>query len=319
MRSDNIYRWWENNLKKVLVTPQGFYFVKDKLGASFNKNIEYIFTKGMVKNNEILKASLRECSGLVVGSETINKDIIDSSPSLKLIVRFGTSVENIDQDYLAFKKIKLFKIKSNHTVEGVANLCLTFALNYIFNTYHHSRDSSYRVWKRYMNSDPSNTTIGLVGAGDIAKSFYIKAQNLGFKVIYHSRNRNNFFDEQEVDFYPALGDLILNSDIVSLHLPFNMETKNFIGKGELADFQDKLLINTSRGGIVNLIALKMALKENKSFYYFTDVLGEEPPQEADLDLISGLNVMSTAHIGGYSEAALLDVSLQTIQIINDEI
>ena len=234
-------------------------------------------------------------------------------------MRFGTSTENIDVEYLKQKGIKLYSVKSIKTIESVSKLCTTFALSYIFNIQKHIYDSSEGKWNRYINLDPKNVYIGLIGAGEIATSFYKYASPLGFNFFYHSRNENEYFKNNEVEYFSDIKEIIEASENLSLHIPYNNETMDLISSEELSMFNNKLLINTSRAGIVSKKALINSLQELQNFHYFTDVLYTEPPKKEDLKIISNKNVFSTAHIGGYSESALIDVANKSLSIINSEL
>lgn len=306
-------------MSKILITPQGFYFVKSKIEEFFNKKHEYIFSGGMIDNKEKLIDLMADCRFAIVGSENIDHEVIDAAKNLELIVRFGTSTENIDKDYLDKKNIKLFTIKSPHTIDGVARLCSSFALSYIFNVNKHMYDSSKGLWKRYMNLDPANISIGLIGGGDIASRFYDFGSSLGFNFNYHSRKEKIQFSNNDINFFNEIQDLIKASHIISIHLPYNKETQNLISQDELSLFENKMLINTSRAGIICKEALFNSLNNLSNFYYFTDVLHTEPPTQDDINLMKHKNVFSTAHIGGYSESALIDVALKSLKIIENEI
>ena len=97
-------------MRKILITPQGFYFVKNKINNYLNNEDDYIFSKGIIQNKDKLIKSICDCEIAILGSEIIDKDVIDASRNLKLIIRFGTSTENIDKDYLS-KKYKTTKHK----------------------------------------------------------------------------------------------------------------------------------------------------------------------------------------------------------------
>ena len=92
-------------MRKILITPQGFYFVKNKINNYLNNEDDYIFSKGIIQNKDKLIKSICDCEIAILGSEIIDKDVIDASRNLKLIIRFGTSTENIDKDYLSKKNI----------------------------------------------------------------------------------------------------------------------------------------------------------------------------------------------------------------------
>lgn len=306
-------------MSKIVITPQGFTFVNSHLKEYFAKNNEYILTNGIIENSTKLSKLLKNADAVIIGSEKINASVIDCSKNLKLIVRFGTSLENIDVSYAEKKGIKVFSIKSQLTVDGVSRLCLSFLLNYSLNIHKHFYDAKLGKWKRYLNRHPSEITVGLVGAGDIAYGFYSLARQLGFKFNYFSRNKRVSFDNQDVHFYSDLIELIKASDVISLHIPLNSETRNLISGQELLLLKNKMLINTSRAEVVNQDNLAEIIKDEPTFCYFTDVLSSEPPIEKDLKLLKRPNVFSTAHIGGYSEDALVDVAIEAMTILEREL
>lgn len=306
-------------MSKILITPQGFNFIRPQIEKYLAPQNEYIFTNGLITDSGKLCELLSDVDAVVIGSENIDEAIIDSSKNLKVIVRFGTTIENIDVDYAEKAGIKVFSIKSKYTVDGVSRLCLMFLLNYIFNIQKHTRDASGGSWVRYMNSSPATIRIGLVGAGDIAEGFLKLGRNLGFNFGYYSRNKKKAIDDLGAVYYPNLQDLVQNSDVVSLHIPLTNETESIISTEILSLFANKLLINTSRAKVVDQIGLRRMVEEVDSFTYFTDVLCTEPPESEDLKLIGKPNVLSTAHIGGYSDDALADVALKALNILREEL
>ena len=306
-------------MSKILITPQGFNFIRPQIEKYLAPQNEYIFTNGLITDSGKLCELLSDVDAVVIGSENIDEAIIDSSKNLKVIVRFGTTIENIDVDYAEKAGIKVFSIKSKYTVDGVSRLCLMFLLNYIFNIQKHTRDASGGSWVRYMNSSPATIRIGLVGAGDIAEGFLKLGRNLGFNFGYYSRNKKKAIDDLGAVYYSNLQDLVQNSDVVSLHIPLTNETESIISTEILSLFANKLLINTSRAKVVDQIGLRRMVEEVDSFTYFTDVLCTEPPESEDLKLIGKPNVLSTAHIGGYSDDALADVALKALNILREEL
>ena len=306
-------------MSKILITPQGFNFIRPQVEKYLVPQNEYIFTNGLIADGSKLCELLSDVDAVVIGSENIDKTTIDSAKNLKVIVRFGTTIENIDVDYAEKVGIKVFSIKSKHTVDGVSRLCLMFLLNYIFNIQKHTRDASGGSWVRYMNSSPATIRVGLVGAGDIAKGFLKLGLNLGFNFGYYSRNKKKVIDDLGAVYYSNLQDLVQNSDVVSLHIPLTNKTESIISTEILSLFSNKLLINTSRAKVVDQIGLRRMIEELDSFTYFTDVLCTEPPGNEDLKLIRKPNVFSTAHIGGYSDDALADVAFKALDILREEL
>ena len=142
---------------------------------------------------------------------------------------------------------------------------------------------------------------------------------MGLTLVTILEIRKKAIDDLGAVYYSNLQDLVQNSDVVSLHIPLTNETESIISTEILSLFANKLLINTSRAKVVDQIGLRRMVEEVDSFTYFTDVLCTEPPESEDLKLIGKPNVLSTAHIGGYSDDALADVALKALNILREEL
>ena len=314
--SKYFYRWGKNSLVNILATPNGFKFCFKSFKKLINPGHVYELSGGLISCKDLLIQKLKDKDAVIIGSENIDKEVLDSCPNLKLIVRFGSGLEKVDEDYASYKGIKVINYKSKETIKSVANLCLSFSLSYIFNFHEHHKDNKSEQWVRHINKSAENVRIGLIGFGDIAQRFYKIASKVGFKFSYFSRNQRK---KETIPYHSSLEELIELNDIISIHLPSDKNTENMIKKEHLALMKSKALINTSRANIINKVDLYNSLSKNIPKMFYTDVLHNEPPTSVDFNTLSLPNILSTSHIGGYSENALKDVTAFCIKQINEQL
>ena len=168
------------------------------------------------------------------------------------------------------------------------------------------------IWKNQIGKQLSGRTVGIIGCGNVGKDLSIILRSLDCKVL-----ANDILDFPE--FYKlsnvepvTLDDLLLRSDIVSLHVPLNNTTRGILGPDQLKTMKPgAILINTARGGLVDENELKRLLLSGKIAGAGFDVFSTEPPE--DLDLLKFPNFLATPHIGGSSEEAVLAMGRAAIE------
>ncbi|KAG5978966.1 hypothetical protein E4U55_005698 [Claviceps digitariae] len=151
-----------------------------------------------------------------------------------------------------------------------------------------------------LGRDPHHLTLGILGMGGIGTATAKRAAALGFTLQYHNRNPvtglDSQFPPQEVPRYVSLDHLIKTSDVISIHLPLGPATKGLIGKKQLAEMKDGVVIvNTARGAIIDEAALAESLESGKVWSVGLDVFEKEP--EIDPRLIKHPGAVLLPHIG----------------------
>ena len=268
---------------------------------------------------EVLAEELKEFDVVVVRSATkVRQPIIDKAAEagrLKLIIRGGVGVDNIDVAYARGKGIKVANTP-NASSASVAELALAhmFAVSRFINISNVSMRQGKWDKKKYEGVEISGKTLGLVGFGRISKELAKKASALGMTVIYTNLSgKAKGYDEYE---YCKLNDLLKKSDYVSLHTPFNKEQGATIGKDQLAIMKDgAFLINCARGGVVDEVALVEALDNGKLAGAGVDVFVDEPTKNETL--VNHPKVSVTPHIGGSTKEAQTRIGTEIISIIYD--
>lgn len=268
---------------------------------------------------EVLGEALKEFDVIVVRSATkVRKPIIDKaaeSGRLKLIIRGGVGVDNIDVAYAREKGINVSNTP-NASSASVAELTLAhmFAVSRFVNISNVSMRQGKWDKKKYVGVEIAGKTLGLVGFGRISRELAKKASALGMTVIYTDIiGKAKDCDEYE---FCELNDVLKRADYLSLHIPFIKEQGATIGKEQLDMMKDgSFLINCARGGVVDEADLIEALDNGKLAGAGVDVFVEEPTKNETL--INHPKVSVTPHIGAATQEAQTRIGTEIISIILD--
>lgn len=265
---------------------------------------------------EALGAALQEFDCVVVRSKTkVRTNHIDEAVKgkLKLIIRGGVGVDNIDVAYAESKGIAVRNTPCASSA-SVAELALghMFSLARYIGISNATMRSGQWNKKQYEGSEIGGKTLGLIGMGRIAQELAKRAQALDMQVVYTCRSGEK--KELPQYTYLPLEELLKTSDYVSLHIPMPAEKKPVLGEAEFAMMKPTAyLINTARGGVVAEDALLDALNDGKLAGAALDVFEEEPT--ANVALYSHPKVSVTPHIGGQTAEAQGRIGDEIVSII----
>ncbi|HBG7286543.1 D-2-hydroxyacid dehydrogenase [Clostridioides difficile] len=268
---------------------------------------------------DVLGDKLKDIDVLVVRSATkVTKDVIDKAlegKKLKLIVRGGVGLDNIDVKYAQANGIKVMNTPNASSI-SVAELTIgqLFVLARFINTANVTmRDGKWEK-KKYKGTEINGKTLGLIGFGRIAKEVAKRAELLGMNVIYtdimgeaQGFNNYKFCDMEEV---------LENADFLSLHIPFDKNKGAVITEKEINKMKKgAYLINCARGGLVDEKDLLKALDEGKLSAAAIDVYEQEPT--LNLDLVNHPRVSPTPHIGASTVEAQERIGDEIVNVIQD--
>ncbi|MHA1615059.1 MAG: 2-hydroxyacid dehydrogenase [Candidatus Thorarchaeota archaeon] len=249
-----------------------------------------------------------DCDGLVtLLSDPIGPAVINKLPKLKVIAQYAVGYDNIDVPLATKRKIAVTNTPGVLT-ETTADLTWTLlmaASRRITEADRYIRDKKWDVaWgpELLLGTDIFGATLGIVGMGRIGQSVARRASGFNMKILYYSRTRNEQIENELDAKYVDLHTLLRESDIVTLHIPLNSETHHLISKAELEIMkEDSILVNTSRGKVVDENALYNALKEGHIGSAGLDVFQEEPISK-DSPLLDLYNIVISPHIGSASKS-----------------
>jgi len=298
---------------KILITDG-----MDKKAVQTLKDMGHQVTEQFFEPQE-LKERVKNFDVVIVRSATkVRKDIIDSAlqtGNLKLIIRGGVGVDNIDVTYAESKGIKV-----RNTPKASSSAVAELALGHMFSLARFVGISNVSIregkWnkKKYTGIELSGKTLGLIGFGRIGKELAKKAKGLEMKIIYHDI-LGPAKDCPEYSFV-SLDKLLADSDFVSLHIPGDEDKSPVIGKAEFTKMKDgAYFINCARGSVIDEAALLEALNSGKLSGAGIDVFSEEPSQ--NLELISHERVSVTPHVGASTKEAQKRIGAEIVSIIQE--
>ena len=270
---------------------------------------------------EDLKEQIKGFNVVIVRSATkVRKDMIDSAietGNLKLIIRGGVGVDNIDVTYAESKGIKVRNTPKSSSL-AVAELALghMFCLARFIGIANVAMREGKWNKNKYTGIELSGKTLGLIGFGRIGRELAKKAKALEMKVIYNDI-LGPAKDCPEYSFV-SLDELLADSDFISLHVPGNEDKSPVIGKLEFSKMKDGVyLINCARGNVVDEAALLETLNSGKIAGAGIDVFPEEPTK--NLELVNHERVSVTPHVGASTKEAQERIGQEIVSIIKDDI
>jgi (S)-sulfolactate dehydrogenase len=257
----------------------------------------------LVDDAKALEAAIGSAHGLIVRNRTqVRGAVLEAARQLQVIGRLGVGLDNIDVERCQARGIRVIPA-AGANAESVAEYVITAALGGLRGVFFATRAVEAGTWPRQMLSqgrEATGKTLGLIGLGSIGQLVARKARPLGMRVIAHDPLLAADAEAwREVDGPPrTLEQLLRESDVVSLHVPLNPQTRGLLNAGRLGLMKrNAVLINTARGGLVDEHALASMLRQGKLGGAALDVFETEPlPRNSHLAQVPGL--LLTPHIAG---------------------
>ena len=287
-------------------------FMNEESIKTLKKNFNVKYDKDLFKNEEKIKEEISNFEAIIVRNKTqLQKNILDNAIKLKFVGRLGVGLDNIDKEYCEKKNIHV-QIASGINADSVAEYVIGSSLYLIKNLALFNNETKKGMWPRssFKSRELKEKIFGLIGFGAIGKKVCTLAKTFGTEVIsYDPYVDKKLENEFNLKFLP-LDDVITNSDIISIHIPLNNETKNLINTNAFKKMKKKpILINTSRGSIVNEEDLINAYKNKIISGFALDVFENEPIDEKFCNKIDDtFNCIITPHISGVTEESNKKIS-----------
>lgn len=253
---------------------------------------------------------LQGVQGLIAGTENLTADVLSQAQDLRVISRCGTGLDNIDIETAQRLGIKVLST-TEAPVQAVAELTLGLILALIRRIVEADRQVRIGRWKPLMGSLLTGKTLGVVGLGRIGKRLAQLASVLGLRVLADEAVPDlTFVRKYGVQLQP-LNSLLSQSDIISLHVPLTDQTRHLIDRDAINLMKpNTLLINTSRGAVIDEGALFEALEADRLGGAALDVYSEEPYRGP---LQSCDKIILTAHMGSYAREARIQMEMEAVE------
>jgi len=302
------------------------FFIKHN--ADFGFQLEFIEAELDEKTVDLVKKSIAVC---VFVNDKVTKEVIKclAEKGVKIIALRCAGFNNVDLGAAKENNIKVCRVPA-YSPEAVAEHAVAMVLTLNRKThkaYNRVREQNF-VLNGLLGFDLHGKTVGVIGTGNIGQAFCKIMIGFGCKVLAFDLIANKQMEALGVTYLPFL-EVVAASDIISLHSPLNEQTHNMINDDTISVMKPgAMLINTSRGGLVDTRAVIAGLKSGKLGYvgidvyeqeeklFFRDLSGGIIEDDVISRLMSFSNVLITAHQGFFTKEALTKIAEVTLSNIN---
>ncbi len=250
----------------------------------------------------------------LVSFAPVTRRVMESLPQLKLIVRYGVGVDNVDLAAAREMGIRVARVP-DYCVDEVAAHSLALILAGLRMLFPLSRAAKNGNWIEDPSSEKlrrlASLTAGIVGLGRVGRRLAEHLHPLAAGLLFY----DPYVPASEVlgrnwESAASLSELFHRCQIVSLHAPLNEQTHDLIDTRVLAEARDLILVNTSRADLINRQALESAMEEGRISFFGADVFWQEPPDYSDprtVEFLKRRNTLITPHMAWYSEESEREV------------
>jgi D-3-phosphoglycerate dehydrogenase len=276
-----------------------------------DNGLDVTFEPALGKDKEKLHEVIKDFDGLAIRSATkATEKLIEAAPNLKVIGRAGIGVDNVDIKAATARGIVVMNTPfGNSTTTAEHAIAMMLALARQIPAADRSTQAGKWEKSRFMGTEVTGKTLGIIGCGNIGSIAASRAQGLRMKVIafdpFLSPERALELGVEKVELETLLG----RADFISLHTPMTEQTRNILSAENIAKTKKGVrIINGARGGLIDEAALADAIKSGHVAGAAIDVFAEEPATE---NVLFGLdNVICTPHLGAATSEAQENVALQ---------
>jgi (S)-sulfolactate dehydrogenase len=269
-----------------------------------------------------LLAAVAGADAVIVRNKTrVDVELLDAAPHLKVVGRLGVGLDNIDMDACAARGVVVRPATGANAI-AVAEWVLGAMLVLRRGVFGATERIARGEWPRteLLGGELHGATLGLIGYGGIAREVAHRAAAFGMRIVAHDP-----YVPHDADWSPAapasLDAVLAASDVISLHVPLTADTSGLIGMDAIAAMKDTaIVINSSRGGIVDESAVVAALHAGRLGGAALDVLDEEPPSEDRAVMYLDVpHLILSPHVAGITHEANVRVSRMTVEAVLEEL
>ena len=295
--------------KTLIISPVHPYLVSElkrlRYKVEYSPSIKYIDLEKKISSQEllILRSGIR-----------IDKNIINKAKKLKYIIRAGSGLDNIDVTTAIKNNIKVFNLPNLNAV-SVAEFAFGLIISTSRNIVKADKELRKNIWNKpnHYGFQLKDKTLGIIGLGNIGTNIAKIAKGFSMNIIANVQNKSK--KRTSSVKLVSLDNLLKNSDFITLNVPLTNDTKNLLNKKNCKLLRkNSILVNLSRGGVVNEEVLYRLLKDKLIFRAATDVFLHE---KRNNKLFKLENIIVTPHIGAMTYDAQKNIAKEVIKkVIN---
>lgn len=258
---------------------------------------------------------LRGHEKAITALERIDEKILSKLPEIKVISKYGVGLDMIDMEAMRLHGKRLGWTGGVNR-RSVSELVVSFSIAMLRHVQASNLEVRQGIWRQHVGNYLTGKTVGVIGCGNIGKDVVRLLQPFECHILVNDiRSYKEFYQQYAVETV-FIEELLSRSDVVTLHVPLDDSTRNIINAERIRLMKaTAILINTSRGGVVDENTLKQALQEKHISAAAFDVFAQEPPQ--DNALLELPNFLATPHIGGSAVEAILAMGRAAIEGLDD--
>lgn len=286
---------------KILLTSTSFQDTPGKhQDLLYSQGLEIDTLRGPLPEADLLPI-IQNYDAVICGDDEYTDAVISKGKNgkLKSINKYGVGLDRIDLDAAKKYNVPVTNCPGVNQV-SVAEHVLALLFSFEKNIIVQHTSTQQGSWKRWTGNEIQGKTIGIIGLGAVGKELAKKSLALGLNVLGFDLQKDESFliNNNGVNFVESLTEIFEKAEIISLHLPHNSHTDKIISRDVIFNQlkREPILINTSRGKLVDAAAIIDGIKNGKIRGYLADVLAEEPMVEDEI--LRGVeNVIITPHVG----------------------
>jgi len=264
---------------------------------------------------EELKDIISDIDAALIGMDIYNEEVFKLAPKLKAVAKFGVGVDNIDGIAAKRYGVKVLNAPGQNS-NGVAELAIGMMLDLLRKVIPLHKEVEQGKWPRLMGGEMKGKTVGLLGFGAIARLVAKKLSAFEVKVIaYDLYPDKDAAKKLNVEMVSSMDEVIIGSDILSLHIPVTTETYQMFNDEMFGRMKkDAYIINAARGALIDTAALSRALDSGQLAGAGLDAFDPEP-LPPDASILQCKNIVLTPHIGAETVESYNNVSSTTVKDI----
>jgi phosphoglycerate dehydrogenase-like enzyme len=305
-----------NRTERVAVCSRSFSKNPVLRNELLEKYLQVTFNDaGLQLADEELVSFLKGHDKAIIGLEKITEGLLQQLPELKVIGKFGVGLDTIDLMAMAKHQRRLGWTPGTNR-RSVSELVVALTISMLRHVPSGHQEVLAGKWRQQMGGLLSGRTVGVIGCNNIGKDLITLLQPWGCKFLSYDLVDSPEFNSAHGVLAVGLEELLMTSDVITIHLPLNESTRNILSKSRISLMKESaILINTARGGLVDEDAMKEALKNQRLAGAAFDVFDSEPPQ--DKELLALPNFLVTPHIGGSTEEATIAMGRAAIRGLDE--